>query len=57
LRITETPFWVKKHRDIKDSDWANPEVKHKYNCVACHEDAKAGTFEDAAMHIPDAGQL
>lgn len=54
LRITETPFWVKKHRNIKDEDWVNPEVKHKYNCVACHEDAKAGTFEDAAMHIPDA---
>lgn len=54
LRITKTPYWVRKHQDIIPSDWANPKVKRKSNCVACHEDAKAGTFEDAAMHIPDA---
>jgi cytochrome b/nitrate/TMAO reductase-like tetraheme cytochrome c subunit len=54
LRVTETPYWVKKHREIAASDWANPLVKSKSNCGACHVDADAGTFEDAAMHIPSA---
>jgi cytochrome b len=53
-RITETPYWVKKHREIAAADWANPLVKSKNNCTACHTDADAGTFEDGAMQIPKA---
>lgn len=52
LRITETPYWIKKHRDIKAADWVAPKVKSKTNCDACHLDAMEGTFEDAAMRIP-----
>ena len=54
LRITDTAYWVKKHREIAASDWANPLVKGKTNCAACHSDADAGTFEDGAMRIPSA---
>ncbi len=54
LRITETPYWIRKHREIAASDWANPLVKSKANCAACHADADAGTFEDGAMQIPKA---
>jgi cytochrome b len=54
LRITETPYWVNKHREIAAADWANPLVKSKANCAACHSDADDGTFEDGAMHIPKA---
>jgi len=54
LRITETPYWVNKHREIAASDWANPLVKSKNNCAACHSDAEDGTFEDGAMQIPAA---
>ncbi len=52
LRITETPYWVKKHRDIAAANWQSPLVKSKSNCAACHSDAEAGTFLDAAMRIP-----
>ena len=52
LRITETPYWVEKHRSIRGSDWQLPLVKRKSHCAACHLDAVAGTFEDAAMQIP-----
>lgn len=51
-RITETPYWIRKHRDISAADWANPLVKSKTNCAACHSDADAGTFEDGAMQVP-----
>lgn len=54
LRITETPYWMQKHRKIAASDWANPMVMSKTNCAACHADADDGTFEDGAMHIPKA---
>jgi cytochrome b len=54
LRITDTPYWVHKHREVTASDWANPLVKSKTNCAACHSDADMGTFEDGAMQIPKA---
>lgn len=52
LRITETRYWVKKHREIAAADWNKPRVKSKANCPACHLDAEAGTYEDAAMRVP-----
>jgi hypothetical protein len=52
LRITETPYWVKKHSHIAAADWQSPTVKSRSNCAACHLDAEAGTFEDAAMRLP-----
>lgn len=52
LRITETPYWVKKHRDITDAEWSGPKVKSRANCDACHLDAVQGSFEDAAMRLP-----
>ncbi len=52
LRITETPYWIRKHREIAAADWTKPQVKSKANCPACHLDAEAGTYEDAAMRVP-----
>ena len=52
LRITETPYWIKKHREIPEADWRLPSVKSRANCGACHQDAEAGTFEDGAMQMP-----
>jgi len=52
LRITETPYWIRKHREITDAQWKQPLVKSKANCGACHLDAEAGTFEDGAMRLP-----
>jgi cytochrome b len=52
LRITETPYWISKHDDIRDATWRLAQVKSKTNCAACHLDAVRGTFEDAAMRIP-----
>jgi cytochrome b len=57
LRITETPYWIDKHADIVEADWRLLLVKSKINCAACHQDAEAGTFEDAAMKIPRLASL
>ncbi len=52
IRITGTPYWKQKHSEIDDSVWKNPKVHGHGDCEACHEDAEAGTFEDAAMRLP-----
>jgi cytochrome b len=53
LRITETDYWKRKHREIEEEVWDGPAVNGRWNCDACHLDADRGTFEDGAMRIPD----
>ena len=36
LRITETPFWLRRHHEVSEIDFARPSVKSKSNCLACH---------------------
>ena len=52
-RITQAPYWIRKHQQISEAVWQHPKVNGKFDCAACHIDAEAGTFEDAAMHLPD----
>ncbi len=54
LRITDTPYWRAKHREIPAAVWRQPNVRSRASCAACHRDAQAGTFNDAAMAIPPA---
>jgi hypothetical protein len=54
LRITDTPYWARKHREIPETVWRRPDVKSKVNCDACHQDAEQGTFEDGAIRPPKA---
>lgn len=53
LRISETPYWKKKHHEIEAEVWKRKSVGNKNKCDACHLDAKRGTFEDSAMRIPN----
>ncbi len=43
LRITETPWWIRSHREVSASRFAQPNVKSKSNCVACHRN---GNYSD-----------
>lgn len=52
LRVTATPYWVAKHDDFGDAQFASPAVKNKGNCIACHRDADSGRFDDQAIDIP-----
>lgn len=56
LRITETPYWRRRHRDIPDATFETGAVNGRHDCAACHLDAEQGTFEDAAMRLPAAGR-
>lgn len=46
LRITETPYWKRKHREVSAAAFANPKVKSPANCGACHTGAARGTFAE-----------
>jgi hypothetical protein len=47
LRITETPYWIGKHRnEVAAADFSSPNVKSKANCVACHAGAARGLYDD-----------
>ncbi len=42
LRITETPFWTRRHAGIAEEVFKAPKVGTKSNCEACHGDARQG---------------
>jgi nitrate/TMAO reductase-like tetraheme cytochrome c subunit len=52
LRITESPFWVRKHRGIKSYVWKRAAVGPKSKCESCHRDAAKGLFSEYDVKIP-----
>jgi hypothetical protein len=50
LRITDTPRWVREHREVPADRWQSPTVKSKANCPACHKAAEQGIYEDEEGH-------
>ena len=51
-QITATPYWVRKHQDIKDAVFKRKGVGSKSRCLACHKDAESGRFDDQSIDIP-----
>jgi hypothetical protein len=41
LRISDTPWFRRKHRNVSDKEWVHPDVKSRSNCTACHVDPAA----------------
>jgi cytochrome b len=52
LRITGTPYWVRKHAAIAPAVFKRGRVKNKVNCSGCHPDAASGRFDDQHISIP-----
>ena len=52
LRVTETRYWKRRHRDIPETVFKSKPVGGKVNCVACHRDARTGRFDDQSIDIP-----
>lgn len=52
LRISETPWFRRKHDEVVASTWKNPKVKTAANCSACHAGAERGDFNEHAVRIP-----
>ncbi len=45
-KISETPFWKERHKNIDENLFKTKPVKGKGNCSACHADAELGYFHD-----------
>lgn len=50
--ISATPGWRRIHRALTDADFAQPKVKSRGNCRACHADAATGRFADQNIQPP-----
>lgn len=46
LRISDTPYWIERHGEIPAEVFTHPKIKSKANCIACHQNADKGGFED-----------
>lgn len=51
-RITQSAWFVRKHRAIEPSVWKLSSVKSASNCTACHTSADKGIFDDDNLQIP-----
>jgi diheme cytochrome c len=53
LRITEIPYFKRKHRELPLSRITNnPEIGTIGNCVACHRQADKGSYNEHEIKIP-----
>jgi len=57
LRITKTPYFIRKHDEIprrlvKD----NPKLGSFSKCAACHVNAEKGSYEEDDVRIPGVGK-
>jgi hypothetical protein len=52
LRITEVPWFERKHRRIDASVAARRSVRSRANCAACHAGAADWDFDDDRAKIP-----
>ena len=53
LRITASPYWILRHRDIDKQVFKRTKIASKGNCIACHIDADSGRFDDQMINVPD----
>jgi len=52
LRISESPWFKRKHHEVAASTWNHPKVQTAANCSACHAGAERGDFDEHAVRIP-----
>lgn len=52
LRITETPYIKRKHRELRPEIFKRPSIGSFSNCGACHPGGANGDFEEDRVKIP-----
>ena len=55
LRVIDTPYIIRKHREIPSRLVVQKEVGSIANCEACHKSADKGSFDDDNVRIPNSG--
>ena len=52
LRITESAWFRREHRELPAATWNLPGVKTAANCAACHTTADQGDFRERNIRVP-----
>lgn len=53
LRISETPWFQREHREVPSATWSHKLVKSPANCTACHVDGDKGNWSERGIRLPD----
>lgn len=53
LRISDTGWFQRKHREVSNSAWSHAKVKSRANCTACHVTAERGDWSEHSIRMPD----
>jgi hypothetical protein len=53
LRISDTPWFQREHREVPPSTWKQAKVKSPANCTACHVTAERGDWSEHSIRMPD----
>ena len=51
-RITNSAWFTRKHSEIKKETWSRAAIKSRSNCMACHQQAAKGDFDENSVRIP-----
>ena len=52
-RITQSSWFTRKHDShVSATTWARPSIGSRSNCVACHQGAEQGNFNEHSVRIP-----
>jgi len=52
LRISETAWFTREHHEVSGKTWANPAIKSRSNCVACHVNGERGDWSERGIRMP-----
>lgn len=52
LRISETPWFVRKHDEVSPQVWKRSKVGSAASCAACHPGAERGDYSEHQVRIP-----
>ncbi len=52
LRISDTSWFTREHREVSAHTWSSPLVKSRSNCAACHVHADQGDWSDRGIKMP-----
>ncbi|GAM09496.1 dihaem cytochrome c [Geobacter sp. OR-1] len=52
LRISDTPYFKRKHREVRPEIFTRKSVGSPANCLACHPAAEKGDYDEHKVKIP-----
>lgn len=52
LRISDTSWFTREHREVPARAWTDPAVKSRANCTACHINAERGDWSERGIRMP-----